>query len=59
MDGALKFSTDTQEVGINRRFLSHVFFLYFFIIGFQFNHLNKDGPHGVPVVWKENVHTSS
>ena len=56
MDGALKFSTDTQEVGINRRFLSHVFFLYFFIIGFQ---LKKDGPHGVPVVWKENVHTSS
>ena len=58
MDGALKFSTDTQEVGINRlSFL--MFFLYFFIIGFQFNHLNKDGPHGVPVVWKENVHTSS
>lgn len=57
MDGALKFSTDTQEVGINRRF--HVFFLYFFTIGFQINHLNKDGPHGVPVMWKENVHTSS
>ena len=56
MDGALKFSTDTQEVGINRRF--HVF-LYFFIIGFQINHLNKDGPHEVPVMWKENVHTSS
>ena len=58
MDGALKFSTDTQEVGINRRFLPPVFFIFFFN-GFQFNHLSKDGPHGVPVVWKENVHTSS